>query len=393
MNGFTPTDRQRELVEEIRRLGPTLAERAVVYDREASFPYENFADLHRLGFLGLCIPERLGGLGADFVTYALVSEEIGRHCGSTGLCFNMHTVSVLLMTQIADALDMSDEDRATHNRRRDLHLRQIVDEGLIYSQPFSEGIASGETVGYATKAIPVEGGFRVTGKKIFASLSDAADRHNILAATPGEERIRFLSVPRDAEGVEIRGTWDPLGMRGTISKDMIFTDVFVPAENELLPPGLFNQMAERWPYFFMTLSFTYVGLSRGVLDFTRAYLAEKTSAPFRRRDHPMRQVGWAEMQLAYERMHSLHYRCLSEVGVDPTPEQRARAWAAVATTMETAPALASQAIKVCGGASMLKPKALERMYRDARCGALMLPWNQETCMMRLGRHGLYEEGE
>jgi alkylation response protein AidB-like acyl-CoA dehydrogenase len=393
MNGFTPTPRQRELVEEIRRLGPALDERAVVYDREASFPTENFDDFKRLGFLRLCIPERYGGLGADFETYALVAEEIGRHCGSTGLCFNMHSVSTLLMGQIADDLDMSDEDREAHERRRAQAFRATIAEQLIHSQPFSEGLGAGETAGYATKAVPVEGGFRVTGRKIFASLSDAADRHNVLCVTPGDERVRFLSVPRGAEGATIVGTWDPLGMRGTISKDLVLDDVFVPAENELLPPGVFNQMAERWPYFFMTLSFTYIGLCRGVLDFARDYLVARTPAPFRRRDHPLRQVGWAELQLSYERAQALHYRALSEAGLDPGPEQRARAWAAVTTTMETAPALASLAIRVCGGASMLKPKALERMYRDARCGATMLPWNTETCMLRLGKHRLYDDDD
>jgi alkylation response protein AidB-like acyl-CoA dehydrogenase len=382
-----------DLVAEIRRLGPVMTERAVVYDRDASFPQENFDDLRRIGFLGLCIPEEYGGLGGDFRAYAAVSEEIGRYCGSTGLCFNMHTVTTILIGQIADDLAMDDADRAAHERRRAVTLRQIADEGLIHSQPFSEGIAGGETAGYATKAVPVEGGFRVTGKKVFASLSHAADRHNVLCVTPGEERVRFLSIPKGAAGVEIRGTWDPLGMRGTISNDMIFTDVFVPAENELLPPGIFNQMADRWPYFFMTLSFTYAGICRGVLDFTRDYLRADIGAPYRRRDHPLRQVGWAEMQLQDERMHALHARVVAESGVDPTPQQRARAWAAVATTMETAPALASQAIRVCGGASMLKPKALERMYRDARCGATMLPWNVETCLMRLGRNELYDAGE
>ncbi len=382
-----------DLVAEVRRLGPAMAERAVVYDRDASFPQENFDDLRRIGFLGLCIPQRFGGLGGDFRAYAAVSEEIGRHCGSTGLCFNMHTVTTILMNQIADDLTMDDAERSAHERRREVVMRQIVNEGLIHSQPFSEGIAGGETAGYATKAVPVDGGFRVTGKKVFASLSHAADRHNILCVTAGSEDVRFLSVPRGAEGVVISGSWDPLGMRGTISNDITFTDVFVPADNELLPPGIFNQMAERWPYFFMTLSFTYAGLCRGIMDFTRDYLKADFGAPFRRRDHPLRQVGWAELQLSYERMHALHWRVVGEAGLDPTPDQRARAWAAVATTMETAPELASKAIRICGGASMLKPKALERMYRDARCGATMLPWNVETCLMRLGRHALYDADE
>jgi hypothetical protein len=67
-----------ELVRQVRAMGPVLAERAVRYDREASFPFENFADFRRHGLLGLCIPTRHGGLGATYADYVRVSEEIGR---------------------------------------------------------------------------------------------------------------------------------------------------------------------------------------------------------------------------------------------------------------------------------------------------------------------------
>ena len=112
------TSRRRELVERAAEMGPSFAARAEAVDRSAVFPYENYADLRDAGFLGLCIPEEHGGLGGDFVAYALVSEEIGRHCGSTALTFNMHTATMLLTGQIADDLEMSDTERAGHDRRR-----------------------------------------------------------------------------------------------------------------------------------------------------------------------------------------------------------------------------------------------------------------------------------
>ena len=81
---------------------PVMEERAVVYDREATFPWENFHDFRERGLLGLCIPESHGGLGASFADYVRVSEEIGRHCGATGLTFNMHVgPAVLLLRAVA----------------------------------------------------------------------------------------------------------------------------------------------------------------------------------------------------------------------------------------------------------------------------------------------------
>ena len=386
--------RQRELVGLIADLGPTFAERAAGYDREARFPFENYADLREAGLLGLCIPSDHGGLGADFATYGLVSEELGRYCGSTALTFNMHTATMLLCGQIADDLTMPDAERARHERRRTAMFAGVIEQGHIHAQPFSEGNAPGATAGVNTLAVPAGGGWRLSGRKIFASLSGAADRHNVICVAPDDPTIRFMSVPAGAEGLRIEGDWDPLGMRGTVSRTLVMDGVFVPADAELLPPGVFDQVAARWPHFYLTLSFTYLGIMRAVIDFTDDYLAGRVG-PGARRDNAQKQAGWAQMQLAYERTHALARRVLSEAGPDPTPDQVRRAWAAAVSTMETAPELASLAVRVCGGRSLLRPHPLERLYRDARCGATMLPWSVEACLDRLGRAGLSggEEGE
>lgn len=385
------TPQRAELVERMAALGPSFAERAEAHDRHATFPAQNWADMREAGLLGLCIPVADGGLGADFVAYALVAEELGRHCATTALTFNMHTATTILVGQIADDLDFTAAERSQLAERRSGLRRGIVEHGAIHSQPFSEGAATGATAGYSTRAVPAHGGYRVTGRKIFASLSGAAQIHNVVCLVPGDERIRFMGVPADASGVEIEGGWDPLGMRGTDSRTLVLDNALVPEVNEWLPPGAFDQAAARWPYFYMTLSFAYLGLMRGVLDATAAYLRGDGGGSPARRDHPIKQQGWAQMNLRYDRAQSLTYRVLDECGVDPGSEQLRRAWSAVVTVMEGVPEVASLALQVCGGRSMLRPSYLERAYRDARCGAAMLPWSVEVCLDRLGRTDLYPE--
>ena len=387
------TTQRAELVARVAALGPRFAERSEAHDRDATFPTQNWADMRDAGLLGLCIPAADGGLGGDFVAYALVSEELGRHCATTALTFNMHTATTILVGQIADDLDLTPAERSLLAERRTELRRGIVENGTVHSQPFSEGAAAGATAGYSTRAVPAPGGYRVTGRKIFASLSGAANIHNVVCLVPGDERIRFMGVPADAPGATIDGEWDPLGMRGTDSRTLVLDDAVVPTGNEWLPPGTFDQAAARWPYFYMTLSFAYLGLMRGVLDATGAYLRGEgrgSSGPARR-DHPIKQQGWAQMNLLYDRAQSLTYRVLAECGVDPSSDQVRRAGSSVVTVMEGAPALASLALQVCGGRSMLRPSYLERAYRDARCGAAMLPWSVEVCLERLGRAGLYPE--
>ena len=97
-----------------------------------------------LGLLGIAIPKKHGGLGADYQTYAIAAAEIGRYCGATALTWNMHVCSTLWSGPLADDLEMDAATRAEHERRRAIHYKRIVEDGAIYSQPFSEGGAAGE---------------------------------------------------------------------------------------------------------------------------------------------------------------------------------------------------------------------------------------------------------
>ena len=379
---------RQQLVARAAEMGTSFAGRATKYDAEASFPYDDFAELRDAGFLALCVPEHFGGLGADFATYCRVANEIGRHAPATALAFNMHCVTMLLAGQIADDLTWTDGERQILEDRRRVLYAGVVEQATLHSQPFSEGNAPGATAGFSTRAEPVEGGYRISGRKIFASLSEAADVHNIVAMVPGDHRVRFLGLPANADGVHIEGDWDPVGMRATLSRTLVFDNVFVPLANEWLPPGGFDQAATRWPHFYLTLSFSYLGLMRGVLDHTLAYLLRSG-----RQDHPIKQQGWAQLQLRYEQALALQHAAVDEAGVDPTPDQLRRAWTSLITVMEGAPDMASTALRVAGGRALLKPEPLERLYRDARCGATMLPWSVEVCLERLGRFGLTDESE
>src|SRR5579871_4668083 len=185
---FRLDDERAGIIAKARDLGRSLfAGRAATYDREAKFPTENYRDLHAAGLLGICIPKDQGGLGADYRTYSLAAAEIGRYCGATALTWNMHVCSTLWSGPLADDLEMDAETRAEHERRRSLHYQRIVRDGAIYAQPFSEGgAAAAGTVAFGTEARPVDGGFLVTGKKIFASLSGAADYYGVLCTERAE---------------------------------------------------------------------------------------------------------------------------------------------------------------------------------------------------------------
>src|SRR5881394_3037371 len=138
-DAFRLGDDEAALIDTARRFGArVLASRAAQHDRDATFPIENFRDMHPEGLLAICIPKENGGLGASFQTYCLAAAELGRYCGATALSWNMHVCSTLWSGALADNLPMSSADREVHNKRRRMHYRRILDHGAIYAQPFSE---------------------------------------------------------------------------------------------------------------------------------------------------------------------------------------------------------------------------------------------------------------
>ena len=399
-SNYALTDRQKELVAVAESLGPALAARAARYDREASFPFENYADLRAAGLLGLCVPERFGGSGADLRTYAIVSATLGRYCGATALTFNMHACSTLWPGILADDLDMTGEQRAEHETRRELHFRRVVEDGAIYAQPFSEGSAAAAgRAPFGTLAARGDGGWIVNGRKIFASLSGAADFYGVLctedSASPSMRDTLYLAIPGQSSGLSVVGDWDPLGMRGTVSRTLVFKDVLVPDEAQMMPRGVYFQAASRWPHMFATLSPTYMGIAVAAYEFTLKYLRGEVEGmpPVKRRMYPTKQIAVAEMHIKLEQTRALFLRMLEDARVDPPKDARLRAYAAQYTIMENANDICRLAIRTCGGQSMLKSLPLERLYRDSRCGALMLPWTAELCLDRIGREALYEAGE
>jgi len=398
------TAQQFELGSLARQLGQQkFAQRAEKYDREATFPTENFKDLHESGLLGICIPEDQGGKGADLKTYMLTASEIGRYCGATALTFNMHVSSCLWTGPLADGLDIDVELHEQLKKGRSRHYKRIVEDGAIYAQPFSEGgAAAAGKKAFGTTALRTDGGWLINGKKIFASLSGYANYYGALCteldnpdSKPSRSNTMYVAVPATAEGVRVEGEWDPLGMRGTVSRTLVFDNVFVSEDALLMPRGVYFSAASQWPHMFMTLTPAYMGIAQAAYDFTVSYLRGELpgTPPVKRRMYPTKQLAVAQMRMMLEQTKALWFQSISEAKPRPDKESLIRAWSSQYTVMENANEIAQLAIRTCGGQAMLRSLHLERLYRDSRCGSLMLPWTAELCLDMIGRATLYESGE
>jgi alkylation response protein AidB-like acyl-CoA dehydrogenase len=412
--GFTPsvgdlplTDLQARLLQTAHSLGKEkFAARAPQWDDTATFPLANYADLREAGILKMCVPKAYGGLGADYATYMMTSAELGRFCGATALTLNMHISSTMWTGVLLDSMNLTANQLAEHHARRKLHFARVVSDGALYAQPFSEGTAAAAgRAPFGTSAKKsVQGGVSgwvINGKKIWASLSGAANYYGILCTediegqTPNPKDTLYIAVPATSEGLAISGDWNPMGMRGTVSRNLTFKDVFVADEEQLMPRGVYFQAAQTWPAMFFTLAPTYLGIANAAYDFTVQYLRGEVAGepPVRRRMYPTKQIAVAQMRIQLENMKSIFSRAILEAKPHPSKDEKLRLYAAHYSVMEGANDIARTAIRTCGGQSMMKHLPLERLYRDSRCGSLMLPWTAELVLDRMGRETLYESGE
>ncbi|MDC1274496.1 acyl-CoA/acyl-ACP dehydrogenase [Planktomarina temperata] len=389
------------VLQRLNEMGPTFAKRAKAIDETATFPVQNYKDLAAEGFLTLTVPEEFGGHGFSLGEYAMAGAEIGKYCGATALTFNMHNSSMMWSRFMYEMPHLSDAERAEFAPLRERQFRRAVKEQGIYSQPISEAGQNWTSKPAQTQCRRVEGGWLINGFKKFASLAGYCDYYSIVCTEvfegtePRHEDTMIFVVPKEAEGLEVKGVWDPLGMRGTNSRDLILKDVFVSDEDLMMPKGIFIKTLPYWPHMMATLSPTYMGVAQGAYDFTVSYLrGEVEGQPLAdRRMFTTKRLAVGQMYSKLAGMRALWWQAFMEAKPFPSQAEVVRMYAAQYTVMEGVQEIAAMAIRTCGGQSMLKDLPLERMYRDSRCGALMLPYTSEIMEDYISVLALYEGDE
>ncbi len=348
-----PTADLDDLLARVERLGPELAERAPRHDADASFVADNMALLHDAGLLAMAVPPELGGLGATPRHVTMVQRALARYCGSTSLATAMHQHGVCFaawryrrgMPGADDVLRQVATDR----------LVLVTTGGADFTRPRGS-------------AVRVDGGYRVSGRKIFASLAAGGGVLGTLfpVGDDGDRRVLTMAIPLDTDGVTVLDNWDTLGMRGTGSNDVVLDDVFVPDAQVLAdrPYGVID------PPFQIIISLAvpiisgvYLGIAEAAYAAARQAATESGKA-----DDPIvqRQVGVMahRLQVAAWALDG----ALDVVGDDPEPSVE-RVGAVGAAKYEIALAgleVCDLAMEVAGGASFYKGSVIERCYRDMR---------------------------
>lgn len=366
-------DRAREISRDV------LAPGASAIDSESRFPRENLRILGEAGILGLPVSADHGGPGADLLTIALVSEELGRGCASTAMCCHMHLAAASLIAAVAEGEQV---ERFIEPILRGQHISTYA-----ISEPGS-GSRWWHMVSFVERR---DGGYHLDSFKSFATSAGEADSYIVpvrASSSSPHHEYTLLLVDRAIENVKPIGTWDALGLRGNRSTPMHFDGCFVPDSHRLGEAafGFPLLLAHGLPYYQVGLAAVYLGIAAAAFDFAVSHVTKRvhadTGLPLAKVETI--QLYVADMKLRLDQARAFVFEVARYVDwlarkhgdlievIDKVEFLQAVASVKI-IACQAAAAVTDKALQVCGGTGFSRKHPVERYYRDARAGSLMGP--------------------
>jgi len=337
-------------VRRTHELGPRIAARAAEADETDGFVAENLALLKAEGFHAAGVPAELGGGGASHAELSAMLRTLAGYCGSTALALTMHTHAVALPAW---------RWRRTPEAVEGLLKRVVAEKLTLVSSGGSDWLDG------SCRAESVEGGFRVSGRKIFASGCQSGDLLVTMAVLEAPEgpTVMHMAIPMKAEGLKVLDTWRTLGMRGTGSHDLELTDVFVPeaAVTVRRPAGKWHPLMHMVSLIAFPLIYSvYVGLAEAARDKAVALAAGRKAS-----DDTVLIVGEMGTELAAAHL-ALADMLACAASDEPGPAATSRIMTGRTLTARAAIRTVEKAMEAAGGAGFYRKTGLERIFRDVQ---------------------------
>jgi alkylation response protein AidB-like acyl-CoA dehydrogenase len=358
----------RRLLETVGKLSrERLAPRAAWYDRDAKNPTESWRDLAAEGLLAVAIPRAYGGLGLDMPTYVDVVRTVAQGCANTAMTLHMHST----VMRFIDALGTEAQKRR--------YFEEVVKHAKLFGSWGSEpAVSLSRTLLMETSIREAAGGYVVDGVKHFCTMALGASYYMVWCAVDGHSDMAKAMlqalVPAETRGIETDGKWDTLGMRGTYSPTVTFSNVRIERDAALGEPGTALQ-AGVVESFGLGYAAVYIGIAEAALEFATDYVQKRVVKPeniaVAQDPTVQRHIGTLVLHLDAARL-VLNDGAGRWDDADLTGRadlaNRAKALAA-----EAALEVTSKAIQVVGGRGAYRDFPLERAFRDVRTATLMPP--------------------
>jgi alkylation response protein AidB-like acyl-CoA dehydrogenase len=335
-----------------------IAPRAAEIDRTAEFPWDVKELLASHDILGLPFPERYGGLGVDLLSLCLAIEQISRVCATSGL---------ILAVQELGALPIL---LAGTGEQRERWLPRLASGEQLVAFALTEAEAGSDASATRTRAVRDGDDYVVNGSKRFISHGSVADLVTIFAVTDPEagrhRRLSCFVVEVPSEGFAVTRLEHKMGIRGSPTAELAFTDLRVPAANRIGEEGDGFGIAMRtFERSRPGIAAQAVGIAQGALEVATAYAKERRQFGTRIGDLQMIGAMLADMDAGTEAARRLLYAACAEIDAGAADAGR---WSAMCKLVagDTAMRVTTDAVQVLGGYGYIDEFPVERMMRDAK---------------------------
>lgn len=354
-----------ELTEEQKLIRASVIEFAEKYvtpiaeevDQQPRFPAETVKRIAEQDWMGIPYPAEYGGAGADYLTYIIVVEELSRACAATGFTLEAHTSLACF-----PIWKFGTEDQ------KKVWLTKLCKGEILGAFALTEPGAGTDAGAGTTVAVADGDSYVLNGSKIFISNAPVAGVIVAFAMTDkskGAKGISAFIVPGDAPGLKIGKHLNKMGIRGSLTSEVLFQDCRIPKAN------LLGKEGEGFKIAMMTLDGGRIGIAAQALGIAQAALDEsihysKERVQFGKPISAFQAIQWmlADMATDVEAARFLVYNAAVayDSGKGYSKEAAmAKLFASAAAVHHT-----SKAVQVHGGVGFIKGHKVERLYRDAK---------------------------
>jgi butyryl-CoA dehydrogenase len=334
---------------------------AAEIDREARFPHETVKKMGELGLMGIAVPEKWGGAGADTVSYVVALEEIAKACAS-------HAV----VMSVNNSLYGDPILRFGTDAQRERFLAPVAGGHVIGCFALTEPQAGSDAANQATSARRDGDHYIITGRKLFISSGREASLALVFAQTDrakGHRGITAFVVEKGTPGFSVSKTEDKLGIRASDTAELVFEECRVPAAHRIGEEGQgFRIALTAIDGGRIGIAAQAVGIAAGAYERSVAYARERKAFGVSIGEHQMVQWMLADMTTAIDgaRLMTLKAASLKDAGRPFTKESSmAKLFAA-----EMAMKVTTDAVQIHGGYGFIKDYEVERAFRDAKITAI-----------------------
>jgi isovaleryl-CoA dehydrogenase len=332
-----------------------IAPLAAKIDADDWFPRELWPAMGELGLHGITVEEEYGGLGLGYLEHVVAVEEVSRASASIGLSYGAH--SNLCVNQIR---------RWGNPAQKAKYLPKLVSGEHVGSLAMSEAGAGSDVVSMKLKAVKTDAGYILNGTKFWITNATYADTLVVYAKTgEGSRGITAFLIEKDMPGFSIGQKIDKMGMRGSPTAELVFTDCVVPAENVMGPEnGGVGVLMSGLDYERAVLAGIQLGIMQACLDVVIPYVRERKQFGTPIGQFQLIQAKVADMYVALSAARAYVYAVAKSCDAGKTT--RFDAAGAILLASESAVKVSLESIQALGGAGYTKDWPVERFMRDAK---------------------------